>query len=122
MGIIKLFRKKYLFIINLLLIFSYYLQYSEYNKKIIPYFRNIEGLKRENELLPFAVVGFTLKALNVLKILENYKFNSFIMCILIYNFTIDNEIFRNILGFLSWNKIKCSCCLYSYSFFFISFK
>ena len=105
MGIIKLFRKKYLFIINLLLIFSYYLQYSEYNKKIIPYFRNIEGLKRENELLPFAVVGFTLNALNVLKILENYKFNSFIMCILIYNLTIDNEIFRNIFG-ISYHGIK----------------
>ena len=51
------------------------------------------------------MVGFTLNALNVLKILENYKFNSFIMCILIYNFTIDNEIFRNIFG-ISYHGIK----------------
>jgi len=105
MGIIILFRKKHLFIINLFLIFSYFIQYSEYHRKIVPYFRGIEGLRREIEILPFAVVGFTLNALNILKILENYKFNSFIICLLIYNITFDYEIFIKIFG-ISYHGIK----------------
>ena len=105
MEIIILFRKKHLFIINLLLIFSYFIQYSEYHRKIVPYFRGIHGLSREIELLPFAVVGFTLNALNNLKILENYKLNSFIMCLLIYNLANDYNIFIKIFG-ISYHGIK----------------
>lgn len=105
MAIIILFRKKHLFIINLLLIFSYFIQYSEYHRKIALYCRGIEGLRREIELLPFAVVGFTLNALNILKILENYKSNSFIMCLLIYNLVIDYNIFIKIFG-ISYHGIK----------------
>lgn len=105
MGIIKLYRKNHLFIINLLLVFAYFIQYSEYHKRIVPYFRGIEGLKREIELLPFAVVGFTLKAFNVLAILQNYKFNSFIMCAFIYYFVIEYEIFIRIFG-VAYHGIK----------------
>ena len=90
---------------NLLLIFSYFIQYSEYHRKIVPYFHGIDGLSREIELLPFAVVGFTLNALNILKILENYKLNSFIMCLLIYNLANDYNIFIKIFG-ISYHGIK----------------
>ena len=113
MEIIILFRKKHLFIINLLLIFSYFIQYSEYHRKIVPYFHGIQGLSREIELLPFVVVGFTLNALNILKILENYKLNSFIMCLLIYNLANDYNIFIKIFG-ISYHGIKLnilSICL-----------
>ena len=105
MGIIKLWRENHLFIINLLLIFSYFIQYSEYHKRIVPYFRGIEGLRRFIELLPFAVVGFTLKAFNILKILENYKFNTFIMCVFIFYLFIEYEIFIKIFG-VSYHGIK----------------
>lgn len=96
--IIIIFRKRHLFVLNLLLILSYYLQYSYNYKKLLPYYHNIEGLRRAHDLFPFAVMGFNLKAFNILKILEKYKFNTFVICVLIYNFTEDYEIFRNISG------------------------
>lgn len=49
-------------------------------------------------MIPFAVTGFTLNSLKVLKILENYKINTIIFSLIIYNLVRDYEIFAHFFG------------------------
>ena len=56
-------------------------------------------------MIPFAVTGFTLKSLKVLKILENYKINTIIFSLIIYNLVRDYEIFAHFFG-VAYHGIK----------------
>ena len=114
--IIMIFKKKYLFVLNLMLFFSYFLQYSELNKKIFLFIQNIkynEGLSRENELIPFAVTGFTISSFKILNILGKYKFNTFFISLLSYILTEKFDIFSQVFG-IAYHGIKLnvlSVCL-----------
>ena len=103
--IIITFRNNYIFVLNLLLLFSYFLQYSKYNRIIHSYIRGIGVLERENEIIPFAISGFTLSALNILEILSKHKIKTFIISLIIYNVTQDYQIFANFYG-VAYNGIK----------------
>ena len=117
------FRKKYLLILNLLLIFSYFLQYSKYSKIMYFYTRKILGIARENEIIPFAIAGFTLNSFDIFHKLKRYKLNTLIFCSLIFYLTQDFEIFRKFFG-VAYNGVKLNilsiCLVISFSFF--SFK
>ena len=56
-------------------------------------------------MIPFAVTGFTLNSLKVLKILENYKINTIIFSLIIYNLVRDYKIFAQFLG-VAYHGIK----------------
>ena len=99
------FRKKYLLILNIMLFFSYFLQYSKYCKILHFYTKKIEGLARENEIIPFAIAGFTLNSFKIFHVLEKYKFITLIICSIILFLTQDFEIFRKFFG-VSYNGVK----------------
>ena len=112
-SIITIFEENHLFILNMISILSYFLQYSKYSKKLYFYTRRVSGLARENEIIPFAVTGFTLNSMKLLNILEKYKFNSICFCLLIYVLIQDYEVFRKFFG-VAYNGIKLnilSLCL-----------
>ena len=118
--IIFIFRKKYLFIFHLILIFSYYLQYSKFNKRFLSSIYSIAALSRENEMIPYAITGFTLSSVKFFKLLENYRFNTFVISILIFHFVQNNEIFTNFFG-VAYNGIKLNvlavCLVATFSLF-----
>ena len=72
-----------------------------------------EGLSRENELIPFAVTGFTISSLKILNILGKYKFDTFFISLLSYILTEHFNIFSKFVG-IAYNGIKLnvlSVCL-----------
>lgn len=111
--IIILSRNNYLFILNLLLLFSYFIQYSKYSRILFSYTKKIGGFARENEIIPFAVTGFTLSSLNITNIVEKYKIKTFFICLIIYNLIQEYQIFTLFFG-VAYNGIKlnvASVCL-----------
>ncbi len=102
---ILLFRKNYLFILNLLLLFSYFIQYSKYSTILYLYTYKFTSLARENNMIPFAVTGFTLSSLKVLRKLEKYKFNSFIFSLITYYLIHSYNIFSKSSGAV-YNGLK----------------
>lgn len=96
--IIFFFRNNYLFILNIILLFAYFVQYSNLSRIIINHTYKYHAVCRVHEMIPFAVTGFTLNSLKVLKILENYKINTIIFSLIIYNLVRDYEIFAHFFG------------------------
>ena len=86
--IIYIFKKHSLFIIQIILILFYMIQYSEYHYKYIylkyPYY-NHRTLGLFFESVPFAVTGFTLGFYKMLDILQKNKFQIFSLSILFYS-------------------------------------
>ena len=85
--IIFIFRKHSLFILKIMLLLSYFAQYSGYNYnhffKNYPYYNKYTyGLFLES--LPFAVTGYILGIYKVIDILQKHKIKTFIFSILIY--------------------------------------
>lgn len=95
-----IFRRNYILIFNLLSLLSYILQYSGYNKKF--YFKlrreKRQCLGRFNEVLPYAVTGFTLSSFKIINKLQNYKVNTLIFSLFIYVFIEKYDIFSKING------------------------
>ena len=85
--IVFTFRKHSLFILQIILLLSYFAQYSGYNYnhffKNYPYYNKYTfGLFLES--LPFAATGYILGIYKVLDILQKHKIKTFIFSILIY--------------------------------------
>ena len=118
--IIFFFRNNYLFILNLLLLFSYIVQYSNLSRIIIYHTHKYHALSRVQEIFPFAVTGFTLSSLKIFKILDNYKMNTIIFCIIIFYIVRIYKIFANFFG-VAYNGIKLNvasvCIIIIVSFF-----
>lgn len=114
--VIIIFRKKYMLVFHLIIIFSYYLQYSTDFMKFIAPIYSIHALSRENEMIPYAVTGFTLASVKFFQLLQNYKFNTFVISILIYQFVQNKTIFTDSYGVV-YHGIKLnilSVCLVSF--------
>ena len=117
--IIITFKNHYIFILLILMIFSYYLQYSKIN---LLFFNSIKqaSLGKENEFIPFAVTGFILCELNIIDNNHKNKVKTFIIFFIIYKFMQNYEIFANFEG-VQFNGIKlniCSACIiFIYSIF-----
>ena len=84
------------------------------------YTNKLAGLARENEIIPFAITGFTLSSLKALNICEKFKINSFLICLIIYNLLQDYEIFANLFG-VAYSGIKLNvisiCVIIIFSLF-----
>ena len=118
--ILFFFRKHHLFVLNLLLLYSYFIQYSNLGQIIIIYTIKHNALSREHNMIPYAVIGFTLSSLKILKILGNYRLYTMVFCILIYNLVQDYRIFCNVVnvgyGCIKYN-IMSICVINNYFFF-----
>ena len=118
--IIIIFRNNYLLILNLMLFFSYFLQYSKFSKIMYFYTKKIGGLARENEIIPFAITGFTLNSFEIFHKLKRYELNTLIICSLIFYLTQDFEVFRKFFG-VAYNGVKLNilsiCLVISFSLF-----
>jgi len=69
----------YIFILQLLMLFSYFLQYSTINMKLFYELKMQVSLGLENEFIPFAVAGFILFETDIINKLNKYKFHAFII-------------------------------------------
>ena len=121
--IIFIFRRHSLFIFQILLLLSYFAQYSGYNYnhffKNYPYYNKyIYGLFLES--LSFAVTGYTLGIYKVIDILQKNKIKTLILSILIYNIIADYNIFINNNGVI-YNginlNIQSMCLIFIFSLF-----
>ena len=110
--IIITFKNHYIFILLILMIFSYYLQYSKINLLFYNSIKKV-SLGKENEFIPFAVTGFILCELNNIDNNHKNKVKTFIISFIIYKFMQNYEIFANFKG-VQYNGIKlniCSLCI-----------
>ena len=90
----------YLFYLQLLAFFAYFLQYSGYNLKFYKILRteNKECLGRIAEIFPFTVTGFYLASLNILDLLNIHKIKTLIFSSLIFCFLEIYSVFSKIKG------------------------
>ena len=120
--IIFVFRKNCLFILQLVLILFYYFQYTgNYFQKYLNLKKNnIYTIERMFEMVPFAVTGFHLGYFNIINKISKYKFKTFVISYIIYNFVNNYQIFRKINGFLYQGinlNIKSICSIFIFSLF-----
>lgn len=92
-GIIFLYFKNPLFILQLLAIFCYLLQYNEFNYIFFVNFNQpLRSISHIVEMMPIAVTGLTLGSKEILEKLKNYRKKSVIFSLsflyLIYNYNI----------------------------------
>ena len=96
--IIMIMKFHYLLLFQLLLITSYFLQYSELNRKLFFKANQKNFIGRLFELIPFAVTGFILFEFNIINRLQNYKLNTFIFSLLLYNLVSYYRVFSDFQG------------------------
>ena len=99
--IIFIFRKHSLFILQLILILSYIIQYSGYNFNTINFFLrnpyyNVRSYNSIHTSIPFAVAGYTLGFYNFFDIIQKNKIKTCAFSYLTYNMIADYNIFTNI--------------------------
>jgi len=88
-----LFKKRYLFILHIVSIISYWFQYSEINYNIfIKYKRHLRSVSHFFEMMPIAVTGLTLGYINIMKQLINYRMKSIFFSIVILSFIYNYNI------------------------------
>ena len=105
-------KNHYVFILLMLMIFSYYLQYSKINLYFF-YSNRQPSLGKENEFIPLAVTGFILSEFNVFDKIQRNKLKSFFVSSLIYKMIQYYDIFSNFKG-VQYSGIKinvCSICI-----------
>ena len=97
---IFIFRKFHLFFLQLFAIFSYFLQYSEYNLRFYLTLKpeNKECLGRFVESIPYTVTGFSFASLKVFDILNNNKIKTLIFSSLTFILLGKYSVFSEING------------------------
>ena len=121
--IIYIFNNHYLFIMQILLLFSYIAQYSGYhiNNFIVnnPYFDRVT-IAVLFESIPYAITGANLRYYKIIEFLQKHKIKTLIFSILIYNIIIEYRIFRYIKGInfqgINLNIISL-CIIFIFSLF-----
>ena len=122
--IIYLFKKYYLILLQFLMIFAYFLQYSKYNEYFFLHFRNEfqNSVGRLNLMIPFAVTGFTLSSLNIIDNLKKYyKLKTIIFSTIIFIFVDNFRIFFVFSKFADYTGIKLNVLSICLIFIFSSF-
>lgn len=120
--IIFAFRKHYLFILQLILIFSYHCQYTRnYFKKYLHLNQhNIYTIGRMFEMFPLGITGFILGSYDIIKIIHPIKFQAFALSFLIKKFIEDCKVFSGLGGFLYQGiklNIRSMCIIFIFSLF-----
>ena len=120
--ILIIFKNNYIFILQLLMLFSYFLQYSTINMKLFYKLKKQVSLGRENEFIPFAVTGFILFETDIINKLKKYKFHAFIISFIIFVLTGYYEFFSTFNG-IAYHGIKLNvrsiCLIFLFSLFSI---
>lgn len=96
-----IFINKYLLIIQIIGIISYYFQYSFFNYNLFIIYKPTIGYSLGNmsEMMPSAVTGFTFGSLNLIYLFISYRWRIIFFSIPIFFFLIKYNIFLGILGF-----------------------
>ena len=115
--IIFIFGKKSLFVLHLLLILSYKLQYSNYIAKYFSKFPryNRFTFTRIFGMFPLAVTGFSFGFYKIINFIKNNQIKTLIFSFIIYNMINDYNIFTNqpIYYYYGINlNIKAICIIY----------
>ena len=121
--IFLLFFKKYLLILQILSIISYWFQYSEINYKIFNKFQlHLRSVSHLAEMIPIAVTGITIGYIKLLDLLKKDRIKSMAFCLIILYFIYNYNIFGEFKGF-PYSGIRqniAGLCLFI-SFFLIPF-
>ena len=121
--IIFIFRKHALFILQIVLISSYVVQYTEFHYKNIflkfPWYNRFV-IASLFESLPCAVTGFTLGYYKIFDILRRNRIKAFVLSITICKVIIDYNIFTQIKGVVFQGidlNIQSICIVFIFSLF-----
>lgn len=99
--IMFIFKKHFQFILILILIIFYYIQYS--GNDLANYINlkknEIYTVGRIFEMIPLGVTGLTLGNYDIINKLRKFKFQTFILSVLVYNLIQDYKVFSDIKGF-----------------------
>ena len=121
--IIYFWKKKYLFLIQIFACFSYTIQYSGYNKKLINILRpEIKfTLGKFFESVPFASTGLSLASFQILNIIQKYKIQTLFFCLYIFissdKYSIITDLkFSNSYSGLIFN-VRAICLIFIFSLF-----
>ena len=121
--IIYFCKNKYLFLIQIFGCFSYTIQYSGYNKKLINILRpEIKfTLGKFFESVPFASTGLTLASFQILNIIQKYKIQTLFFCLYIFvsldKYSIIRDLkFSNSYSGLIFN-VRAICLIFIFSLF-----
>jgi len=117
--ILKTMKNHYLFIFLILLMFSYFLQYSELNYKLFIILGE-PSLAKENEFIPYAVTGFILFESNIMNKLYEKKIKTFIISLIFLKLTEYYKVFSSIEGFAFQgikSNIRSVCLIFIFSLF-----
>jgi len=110
----------YLLFLQLLMIFSYFTQYSGLNYKLYIFVKKNHSISRINELIPFGITGFIIHELNILNKLGSHKLNTFIISLIIYIFIGNYSVFSDFKGD-NYHGIKLNvlsiCIIFLFSLF-----
>ena len=120
--IILLLKENSLFLLQLLGILAYILQYSRINKRLYQYLSDEkrECLGRLTEMIPYSVTGFTLAYFEIINKLQNYKIKTFLFSLIIFSLIEKYEIFTKIEG-IAYSGIKLNVHSLSLIFLFSIF-
>lgn len=105
-------KNHYVFFLFMLMLFSYYLQYSKINLYFF-YSNRQPSLGKECEFIPLAVTGFILAEFNIFEKIHKNKIKSFFISTILYKMIQYYEIFAHLKG-VQYSGIKlnvCSICL-----------
>jgi len=98
--LIFILKNNYIFYLQLLAFFAYFLQYSGYNMKFYKILRaeNRQTLGRIAEIFPFTITGLYLGSLNIFDLLNIHKIKTLIFSSLIFCFLEIYSVFSIIKG------------------------
>ena len=97
-----LFTKDVKFILFVIEIFAYFLQYSNYNYKIFSKYVHYKrySLGRFFEIIPFCITGYFLASLNIINYLKKFRIKTIYLIILIIFLISKYKILNKTSGFL----------------------
>ena len=76
-----IFKVNYLTVFYFLMIINYFVEYSKFHEKLFKYFKRHPTFTiiRTIMVFPFAVIGFTFGAFNIINKIKNFRFQAFII-------------------------------------------
>ena len=106
--VLYLFKNYYLCILNLLMMFAYFLQYSKYLSNAFSQYK-LEfhySIDRELELIPYAITGLNLKAFNIINNLKQFQLQTFIFSLIIFFFVDNFDVISVVNDYYSGIKLN----------------
>ena len=111
--IIYIFKVNYLTVFYFLMIIIYFVEYSKFHEKLFKYFKRHPTFTiiRTIMVFPFAVIGFTFGAFNIINKIKNFRFQAFIFSIIIFILVDYFIVFKNLGDYNGIDLNILSICL-----------